>query len=155
MDLQAGGLAAAIQDPAWALRILEAWFGTEREFIIAADELLKGVTEREEARTTKQIATQLHSLMGVSGRHVILSAMDASLINSGMSNRQPLFISCGHLEYADVEPYMKTTLGMVYIGEIHGDRWGVGELFGRYFLSLFISIDNYVLQSAAPTRPSP
>merc|ERR1719162_2799290 len=29
-----------------------------------------------------------------------------------MSNRQPLFLSCGHLEYADVEPYMKTTLGM-------------------------------------------
>jgi hypothetical protein len=112
-DLQAGGWAAAIQDPAWALGILEAWFGTEREFVIAADELLKGVTERKEARTTKQIATQLYSLMGVSGRHVLLSAMDAFLImNSGMSTYQPLFLAFGHLEYADAEPYMKTTLGM-------------------------------------------
>jgi len=112
MTLQADGLAAAIQDPAWALRILEAWFGTDREFVVAADELLKGVTERKEANTTKQIATQLHSLMDYSGRHVVLSAMDASLINSGMSNRQPLFLSFGHLEYADVEAYMKTTLEM-------------------------------------------
>ena len=113
MDLQAGGLAAAIHDPEWALGILEAWFGTDREFVVAADELLKGVTERNEAATTKQIATQLYSLMGVSGRHVLLSAMDAFLImNSGMSTYQPLFLAFGHLEYADVEPYMKTTLGM-------------------------------------------
>ena len=53
MDLQAGGLAAAIHDPDWALGILEAWFGTDREFVVAADELLKGVTERNEAATTK------------------------------------------------------------------------------------------------------
>jgi hypothetical protein len=51
--------------------------------------------------------------MGVSGRHVLLSAMDAFLImNSGMSTYQPLFLAFGHLEYADAEPYMKTTLGM-------------------------------------------
>ena len=53
MNLQAGGLAAAIHDPEWALGILEAWFGTDREFVVAADELLKGVTERNEAATTK------------------------------------------------------------------------------------------------------
>ena len=46
-------MAAAIHDPDWALGILEAWFGTDREFVVAADELLKGVTERNEAATTK------------------------------------------------------------------------------------------------------
>jgi hypothetical protein len=90
--------------------VLKTWFGRDREFVVAADELLKGVIERGEAATTKQIATQLHSLMNHPGRHVILSSMDA--FNSGMSNRQPLFLSTGHLEYADVEAYMKTTLGM-------------------------------------------
>merc|ERR1740139_1094704 len=129
MTLQADGLAAAIQDPAWALRILEAWFGTDREFVVAADELLKGVTERKEANTTKQIATQLHSLMDYSGRHVVLSAMDASPINSGMSNRQPLFLSFGHLEYADVEAYMKTTLEMGTKMPTAEERWKLRAIY--------------------------
>jgi len=78
--------------------------------VVAADELLKGVIEREEAATTRQIALLLHSLMDKAGRQVILSSMDATLINSGKSPRQPLFLAAGQLDYDAVETYMKRIL---------------------------------------------